>query len=69
VASDGHRIDNRSGETVRVLIVSTMVDPEVVELPDSGKLRVFGSDPDALDLALRRDGAVDYLDGETTETE
>ena len=35
-----HRIDNRSGEPARVLIVSTMLAPEVNEYRDSGKLMV-----------------------------
>jgi uncharacterized cupin superfamily protein len=31
-----HRLENASAEAARVLIVSTMVMPEVVEYPDSG---------------------------------
>src|SRR2546421_2438456 len=33
-----HRLDNREEEPVRVLIVSTMLAPELNEDPDSGKL-------------------------------
>jgi uncharacterized cupin superfamily protein len=44
-----HRLDNRSDETARVLIVSTMNAPDVNEFPDSGLLwaRTYapGSDP------------------------
>jgi uncharacterized cupin superfamily protein len=46
-----HRLDNRSGETARVLIVSTMNAPDINEFPDSGLLwaRTYapGSDPAA----------------------
>src|SRR3954468_19317324 len=65
-----HRIDNRSEEPARVLIVSTMIAPEVNEYPDSGKIwaRTFapGGEPtdDALDVLARPDPDLDYLDGE-----
>jgi uncharacterized cupin superfamily protein len=65
-----HRIDNRSGEPVRFLIVSTMIAPEVNEYPDSGKLwaRDFapGADgaEDSLDVLARPDPDLKYLDGE-----
>ena len=65
-----HRIDNRSGEPVRFLIVSTMIAPEVNEYPDSGKVWVRdfapgaeGSD-DSLDVLARPDPDLEYLDGE-----
>jgi uncharacterized cupin superfamily protein len=66
-----HRLDNRSDESVRFLIVSTMVGPEVTEYPDSRKVRVTGrapgSDrsPDDLMLAFRVEESVDYFEGET----
>jgi uncharacterized cupin superfamily protein len=66
-----HRIDNRSGEPVRVLIVSTMNAPEVNEYPDTGKVWVRdyvpGTErPDSsdLDTVLRADATVDFLEGE-----
>ena len=34
-----HRLDNRSGESARVLVVSTMNAPDINEFPDSGLLR------------------------------
>ena len=65
-----HRIDNRSDEPIRFLIVSTMIAPEVNEYPDSGKIwaRTFppggeGSD-EALDVLARPDPDLGYLDGE-----
>jgi uncharacterized cupin superfamily protein len=64
-----HRLDNRSPEPARVLVVSTMQLPDVVEYPDSGKVAIrgvgFGEDPDALQLVLRADATADYFEGET----
>jgi uncharacterized cupin superfamily protein len=65
-----HRIDNRTDEPIRFLIVSTMIAPEVNEYPDSGKIwaRTFppgGDGPeDALDVLARPDPDLKYLDGE-----
>jgi uncharacterized cupin superfamily protein len=65
-----HRIDNRSDEPIRFLIVSTMIAPEVNEYPDSGKIgaRTFppgGDGPEeALDVLARPDPDLKYLDGE-----
>jgi uncharacterized cupin superfamily protein len=65
-----HRIDNRSDEPARFLIVSTMLAPEVNEYPDSDKIwaRSFApgaeSGPDDLDVLARPDPDLDYLDGE-----
>lgn len=67
-----HRIDNRSDRPVRLLVVSTMIAPEVNEYPDSGKVwaRTWppGAPPrdDGVDLLVRPDQhPVDYLDGES----
>jgi uncharacterized cupin superfamily protein len=35
-----HRVDNRSSEPVRLLILSTMISPEIAEYPESGKVFV-----------------------------
>jgi uncharacterized cupin superfamily protein len=66
-----HRIDNRGEQPARVLIVSTMLAPEINEYPDSGKVwaRTFppgGSRPDdAVDVLVRPDDErPDYLDDE-----
>lgn len=65
-----HRLDNRSGESASVLIVSTMVAPEINEFPESGKMWVRDHAPGAdqadggLDALVIRDEAQDYLDGE-----
>lgn len=64
-----HRLDNRGADPARVLVLSTLELPEVIEYPDSGKLAVrgagFGEDPDALQLILRADATLGYFDGET----
>jgi uncharacterized cupin superfamily protein len=66
-----HRIDNRGEQPVRVLIVSTMIAPEVNEYPDSGKVWVRTFPPgaprpeEAVDILVRPgDERADYLDGE-----
>jgi uncharacterized cupin superfamily protein len=65
-----HRLDNRSGEPARVLIVSTMLAPEINEYPDSGKLSARNYPPggeageEAVELIARTEDGVEYLDGE-----
>jgi uncharacterized cupin superfamily protein len=65
-----HRLDNRTEEPVRFLVVSTMVGPEVNTYPDSGKVWVRdfapGGDPagSEVDVVLKMDEPIDYLDGE-----
>jgi uncharacterized cupin superfamily protein len=67
-----HRIDNRSGTPVRLLVISTMLAPEINEYPDSGKVWARTWPPgepqpeDAVDLLVRPgQEPVDYLDGES----
>jgi uncharacterized cupin superfamily protein len=65
-----HRLDNRSDESARVLIVSTMLAPELNEYPDSGKLSARnyppGGEPDeeAVELIAPLEDGLDYFDGE-----
>ena len=65
-----HRIENRTGEPVRVLIVSTMIGPDVVEHVDSQKVyaRSYapGSDPpaDAVEVMVKREDSRDFFEGE-----
>jgi uncharacterized cupin superfamily protein len=64
-----HQVLNRSDESARVLIASTMVYPEVVEHPDSVKVLAISGRPDetaAMFLAFRRDDAVPVTEGETS---
>lgn len=66
-----HQIQNRGDETVRFLIVSEMVAPEVSGYPDSGKLgaltRAPGSphDPDEVFGFFPPEAEVDYWHGES----
>jgi uncharacterized cupin superfamily protein len=46
-ARGAHRLDNRSPETARVLILSTMHAPEINEFPDSGLVWARTSAPGA----------------------
>jgi uncharacterized cupin superfamily protein len=69
VGPDGaHQLHNRSPENARVLVVSTMVAPEVNLYPDSGKLmaatRAPGAAGEGFQEAYERDGSVDYWQGE-----
>jgi len=66
-----HRVENRTGDAVRLLIVSTMIAPELNEYPESGKLWGLGfppggeHDPNAPEILGRPENNLDYLDGET----
>src|SRR5919197_1624980 len=64
-----HQLANRSEEPARVLVISTMIAPEVNGYPDSGKvlatLRPPGSPGDgSLAAAFHLDDEVDYWEGE-----
>ncbi|MFL5892672.1 MAG: cupin domain-containing protein [Solirubrobacterales bacterium] len=63
-----HQVANRSDGAARVLLVSTMVAPEVNLYPDSGKLmaatRAPGAAGEGLAEAYRREDARDYWEGE-----
>ncbi len=62
-----HQLQNRSGEAVRVLVVSTMVYPDAVEMLDSDKILVISDPPgtpDRLFAAFPRSVQVDRLAGE-----
>ena len=65
-----HRIDNRGDGPVRLLIVSTMIGPDIVEHLDSEKVyaRSYppGADPpaDAVEVMVRREDSRDFFEGE-----
>lgn len=62
----GHTFTNETDETVRVLLLSTMVDPALAVYPDSDKIGVFPGDQHNGDYVMvRRESHVDYHDGET----
>ena len=59
-----HKLTNKSDATVRVLMLSTLVEPSVAVYPDSDKIGVW-PDPDRRDhILVRRESGVDYWDGE-----
>ena len=63
-AEGAHQVTNRTGETVRVLMFSTVNEPAVVVYPDSDKVGVWpGDDRDNL-VVRREDGRTDYWAGE-----
>jgi len=65
-----HRVDNRTGAAVRVLVVSTMIGPDVVEHTESEKVyaRSYapGADPppDAVEVMVKREDSRDFFEGE-----
>ncbi len=65
-----HRLDNRTRDPVRLLMVSTMLAPELNEYPDTGKAwaRTYAPGgepgPETVELIARPDQNLDYLEGE-----
>ena len=65
-----HRIDNRTDQPVRVLIVSTMIGPDVVEHLDSEKIYARSyppggaPPPDAVEVMVKRDDNREFFEGE-----
>ena len=59
-----HKVTNRTKETVRVLMVSTRNEPSVAVYPDSDKVGVWPAGKESL-MLRRKDGNVDYWEGET----
>ncbi|OFW72711.1 MAG: hypothetical protein A2Y55_11145 [Actinobacteria bacterium RBG_16_68_12] len=58
-----HQVSNRTDTPIRVLMLSTLLAPEIVEYPDSGK--VGTSDAKGKRILLSRPGPMlDYWDGE-----
>ena len=57
--SGAHQVINDSDRPARILMISTMIEPEIAEYPDSGKIGVFaGRAPGAAG-----DGLHKFLDG------
>ena len=59
-----HKLTNRTEETVRVLMLSTTVEPSVAVYPDSDKIGVWPGDRRD-HVLVRRESNVDYWDRET----
>lgn len=56
-----HQLHNTSDTPVRVLLISTMLEPEIAQYPDSGNVGLFDrfSDPDAEPLIKYIDGSAE----------
>lgn len=67
-SSGAHQLTNHTDEDARVIMLSTMVAPEIAEYPDSGKVGVFPGrapgDVGGRSLFLDGDAVVDYFEGE-----
>jgi uncharacterized cupin superfamily protein len=65
-----HQVINNSDEVARILMLSTMVEPDIAEYPDSGKFGLFsgsapgGSGERSLQTFIDRGAVVDYFEGE-----
>jgi uncharacterized cupin superfamily protein len=57
-----HKVTNRTGEPVRVLMLSTMSEVDISYYPDSGKFGVWPAAGEG--FLVRRASGVDYYDGE-----
>jgi uncharacterized cupin superfamily protein len=58
-----HKLTNRTDETVRLLMLSTKIDPAVAVYPDSDKIGVWVGD-ERDHILVRRESGVDYWDRE-----
>lgn len=66
-----HQVENTSDAELAYLCVSTRLDPEVVEYPDSGKFAVLSRVPEGKGMLSARisyigrtENSLDYFDGE-----
>lgn len=58
-----HQVSNPTDVPIRVLMLSTMIVPEILEYPDSGKVGATSAADERLFLG-RLGGALDYWEGE-----
>jgi uncharacterized cupin superfamily protein len=58
-----HQVKNDTEEPVRVLMISTLIAPEIVEYPDSGKIGARSAAGERI-LLSRPGPTLDYWDGE-----
>jgi uncharacterized cupin superfamily protein len=58
-----HQIMNRTDSPVRVLMLSTMADPDIIEYPDSGKVAATSASGEGI-MRARPGPTVEYWDGE-----
>jgi uncharacterized cupin superfamily protein len=58
-----HKVENRTDETVRVMMYSTVIHPGISVYPDSDKVGVWTGDRE-VDVLVPRSAAVEYFHGE-----
>lgn len=69
----GRQVRNDSDRPARVLMLSTMIEPEIVEYPAGGKVGLLAGAPPGkgeeatIKAFLRRDSEVDYFEGEPAD--
>ena len=60
-----HKVTNKTSETLRVMMLSTRMNPAVAVYPDSDKIGVWPVEGGGDDqIIVRRSSNVEYLDGE-----
>ena len=67
-----HQVSNPSSEPARIVLVSTMIAPEVVQYPDSGKVAAAAMPPGGqpgFRGVFQEDDSVDYFEGESPPTD
>lgn len=68
-AQGAHQVINRSDKAARILMISTMVEPEIAQYPDSGNIGVFAGRPPggtgraSLQRFIDGSAEVDYFEG------
>ena len=62
-AEGAHQVANRTDAPVRILMLSTLIQPDVVEYPDSGKVGARSATGERI-LLCRPGPTLDYWDGE-----
>jgi uncharacterized cupin superfamily protein len=63
-AAGAHQVRNDTGEPVRILMLSTLLGPDVLEYPDSGKVAAVDEKGEGI-FQIRRGEHVPYWDGES----
>ena len=58
-----HQVANRTDSPIRILMISTLIAPDIVEYPDSGKVGARNADGERI-LLSRPGPMLDYWDGE-----
>ena len=58
-----HQVTNRTDSPIRILMISMLIAPDIVEYPDSGKVGARSADGERI-LLSRPGPMLDYWDGE-----